>query len=301
MQGISYHAPKTTRSSTIHSLHLGTATYTDIMNALLASLLALSLFSGWLFYQQPAMIFFPERKLVATPADWGLEYQDVSLETEDAVRLHGWFIPHRDSSRVVLFLHGNAGNISHRRDSVAIFHRLGLNVLIFDYRGYGNSQGKPSEGGLYADAHAAWQYLVREKGFVPSQITIFGRSLGGAVAGQLAAQVQPGAVILESTFSSARDMANAVFPALSRLVPMRFDFATVERIKQVTSPVLVIHSEEDEIIPFRLGQRVYRAANSPKTLLKIHGGHNGGFLSSQPAYEQALGEFISRFVPEAGT
>lgn len=246
------------------------------------------------------MIFFPERKLVATPADWGLEYQDVSLETEDAVRLHGWFIPQRDASRVVLFLHGNAGNISHRRDSVAIFHQLGLNVLIFDYRGYGNSQGKPSEAGLYADTQAAWQYLVRNKGFGPAQIIIFGRSLGGAVAGQLAARVQPGAVILESTFSSARDMANAIFPVLSHLVPMRFDFATVERIRQVTSPVLVIHSEEDEIIPFRLGQRVYRAANSPKTLLKIHGGHNGGFLSSQPAYEQGLGRFISRFMPETG-
>ena len=250
------------------------------------------LFGGWLFYQQPAMIFFPSKDLIATPTGWGLQYEDATLETEDGVRLHGWFIPHQGASRTVLFFHGNAGNISHRRESVEIFHRLGLNVFIFDYRGYGNSRGKPSEYGLYVDAMAAWQYLVQEKSFAKQQIILFGRSLGGAVACNLAAEVQPGALILESTFSSARDMANTIFPIMSSIVPMRFEFNTENYIKRVTSPLLVVHSTEDDIIPFRQGEKVYQAASQPKYFVKIHGDHNSGFLMSQPTYEQALGEFL---------
>ncbi|MCF6258082.1 MAG: alpha/beta hydrolase [Gammaproteobacteria bacterium] len=259
------------------------------------SILVLALFGGWLFHQQPAMIFFPSRSLVEIPADWGLQYEDTTLETVDGVRLHGWFIPQQEASRVLLFFHGNAGNISHRRESVMIFHRLGLNVFIFDYRGYGASQGKPSELGLYNDAMAAWQYLLQEKDFSRQQIIVFGRSLGGSVAVNLAAEVQPGALILESTFSSARDMANVVVPIISRIMPLRFEFNAVEHIKSVTSPVLVVHSTEDDIIPFRLGEKVYQAAGQPKSLVKIRGDHNSGFLLSQPTYEQALGKFLSTY------
>ncbi len=256
-----------------------------------------SLFGGWLFYQQPAMIFYPSKSLIETPADWGLRYEDAILDSADGVRLHGWFIPRVGATRVLLFFHGNAGNISHRRESVKIFHRLGLHVFIFDYRGYGRSQGKASESGLYADAMAAWQYLLEEKDFVPQQVILFGRSLGGAVAANLAAglaaKVRPGALILESTFSSAKDMANSLLPVMSRIVPMRFEFNTAEAVKRVTVPLLVVHSTEDDIIPFRLGEKVYLAANSPKSLVKIHGDHNSGFLLSQPDYEQALRKFIA--------
>ena len=263
-----------------------------MFSGLLVSVLVLSLFGSWLFYQQPAMIFFPSRSLIETPTDWKLRYEDTTLETVDGLRLHGWFIPYQGASRVLLFFHGNAGNISHRRESVMIFHRLGLNVFIFDYRGYGASQGKPSESGLYKDGMAAWEYLVQEKGINKRQIILFGRSLGGSVAVNLAAEVQPGALILESTFSSAKDMANVVFPIISYIVPLRFEFNAVERIKRVTSPLLVMHSTEDDIIPFRLGEKIYHAAGQPKSLVKMHGDHNSGFLLSQPAYEQALGTFI---------
>ena len=271
-----------------------------MVNGLLVSALLLSLLSGWLYFQQPAMIFFPSKILIETPGDWGLPFEDVTLETMDGVGLHGWFIPRHGASRIVLFFHGNAGNISHRRESVVIFHRLGLNVFIFDYRGYGNSQGEPSEPGFYMDAMAAWKYLVTEKGFTEPQIILFGRSLGGAVATHLATEVQPGALVLESTFSSARDMANTVFPIMSRIVPLRFEFNTVKSITQVTSPVLVVHSTEDDIIPFRLGEQVYHAANQPKFMRKMHGDHNSGFLLSQPEYEQALEQFIASYVSEAG-
>lgn len=227
-----------------------------------------------------------------------MEYEDAILDTEDGVRLHGWFIPHQNASRTVLFFHGNAGNISHRRESVEIFHRLGLNVLIFDYRGYGNSEGKPSEHGLYVDAMTAWQYLVQEKNISAQKIIIFGRSLGGVVGCNLATQVQPGALILESTFSSAKDMANTIFPVISRIMPMRFEFNTEDYIKRVTSPLLIVHSTEDDIIPFWQGEKVFQAASQPKSFVKIQGDHNSGFFTSQPAYEQALGEFLSKHITD---
>lgn len=265
--------------------------------SIVTAVVVLCLFSGWFYFQQPAMIFYPTSRLDATPANWGLQFEDVALQSSDGTRLHGWYIPHSDSNRVLLFFHGNAGNISHRGESVMIFHRLGLNVLIIDYRGYGQSEGKPGEAGLYNDARAAWQYLIKTKGFAKGDIIIFGRSLGGSVATNLAAEVQPGALIVESVFSSVKDMASEAFPVISYLVPLRFQFNSLEQIKQVTSPLLVLHSPDDEIIPYRLGEKVFQAANQPKAFVSMHGDHNSGFLASQPAYQQALEKFLVTHVP----
>lgn len=245
-----------------------------------------------MYFQQPQMIFFPMSELYQTPADWGLEYEDVTLNTEDDVQLHGWYLQKRESEQVLLFFHGNAGNISHRRDSIQVFHRLGLNVLIIDYRGYGLSEGKPSEQGLYRDATAAWRYLTEEKGFDPKNVIIFGRSLGGAVAAKLAAGVQARGLILESTMSSAGDFARAVFKILSRLVVIRYDFNTAQHIQRVNYPVLVLHSPEDEIMPFHLGKKVYELANQPKQFVHMRGDHNNGFLRSQPEYQQELDSWL---------
>jgi fermentation-respiration switch protein FrsA (DUF1100 family) len=267
-----------------------------MISSLVVVLVALGLLNGWMLLQQPGMIFFPYRDLDAVPSDWGYAYQDVSVTTADGVSLHGWYIPHPQAQRVVLFFHGNAGNISHRGDSIAIFHRLGLNVFIFDYRGYGRSDGTPSEQGLYRDAAAAWRYLTGTRGFDPGRIVLFGRSLGGAVAAQLAATERPGALILESTLSSARDFARSVFPLLSRLVVVRYGFDTVDSLARVHCPVLVIHSPEDEIMPFALGEKVYAAANQPKRLFELRGDHNGGFLQSQPGYQRELDRFITEFL-----
>jgi fermentation-respiration switch protein FrsA (DUF1100 family) len=259
---------------------------------LVTILIGTVLLNGLMYFQQPRMIFFPWRTLDANPADWGLAYADVQIETSDAVALHGWFIPREGARRVVLFLHGNAGNISHRRDSVDIFHRLGLDVFIIDYRGYGQSEGTPGEQGLYRDAEAAWRYLTEVRGFDGSEIVIFGRSLGGAVAAELASGVDAGGVILESSFSSARDFSRKVFPLLSRLVALRFAFDAAAAIAQTRSPVLVLHSPDDEIMPIELGRRLFQAAPEPKQFVELRGDHNGGFLASQPAYEQALAAFI---------
>jgi hypothetical protein len=256
------------------------------------AVIGLLLLNVLMYLQQPHMIFFPMSELDQTPPDWGLEYEDVKLNTADGVQLHGWYIPKRESGQVLLFFHGNAGNISHRRDSIQLFHRLGLNVLIIDYRGYGKSEGKPGEQGLYRDATAAWRYLTEQKGFDPDDIVIFGRSLGGAVAAKLAAGVEARGLILESTMSSARDFARVVFKILSRLVVVRYEFNTAQLIKNVHYPVLVLHSPEDEIMPFHLGQKVYDEANQPKRFVRMRGDHNNGFLQSQPEYQQELDRWL---------
>jgi fermentation-respiration switch protein FrsA (DUF1100 family) len=273
---------------------------TVITSLLLAAVLLVA-FNAWIWFQQASMIFVPMRGMDATPADWGLEYQEVILHTSDGVGLYGWYLPSPGAKDVLLFFHGNAGNISQRGESLSIFHRLGLNVLIIDYRGYGRSGGAPSEEGLNRDAEAAWRYLRQDRGFAASNIVLFGRSLGGAVAARLATEVKPAALILESTFSSARDVATAYYPILSKLILLRFTFDTVTRISTVDCPLLLIHSPDDQVIPFYMGERVYKAAHEPKSLLRLHGDHNRGFLISQPEYQRGLRQFLDRYVTRQAT
>ena len=264
-----------------------------VINIAIIIILCLLALNVLMYFQQSMMIFFPMRDMRQTPADWGLAYEDAWFNTADGVQLHGWYIPHQQSGLVLLFFHGNAGNISHRRDSIEIFHRLGLNVFIVDYRGYGKSQGKPDENGLYQDAAAAWRYLTENKAYAASKVVIFGRSLGGAVAANLAADVQARGLILESTFSSSKDFARSVFPFLSHLLLMRYDFNSAEKVQRVNYPVLVLHSPDDEIMPFQLGRKVYQSVNQPKHFVEMKGDHNYGFVFSQPGYENAIGEWLS--------
>lgn len=238
----------------------------------------------------------PGRELTATPAQVNLAYESVIIPTADGVRLHGWFIPAAEPGKTLLFFHGNAGNISHRLDALAIFHRLDLNVLIIDYRGYGRSEGSPSEQGLYQDAEAAWRYLRREKGVAARDIVLYGHSLGGAVAAWLAARQTPGALIVESSFTSIPDIAAELYWFLPARLLARLRYDTLENIRQVNCPVLIIHSRDDEIIPFEHGRRLFEAAREPKRLLAIHGDHNGGFLLSQPRYEQGVRTFLDAYV-----
>ena len=236
----------------------------------------------------------PGRALTASPNDIGLNYEDVALATRDHEVLHGWYVPATKPAGVVLFLHGNAGNISHRLDSIEIFHELGLDVLIIDYRGYGQSSGKTSEQGTYLDARTAWDYLVDERGIAPANIVIFGRSLGGAVASWLAARTTPGAVILESCFTSGLDMAGRLYPFLPVRLITRLKYPVKEYVKHVSSPLLVVHSQQDEVIPFDMGQSIFAAAPQPKELLVLAGDHNGGFLLNRNQYLAAIGKFLDR-------
>jgi len=264
----------------------------SIIGIIVAFYVGLSLL---LFLFQSRFIYFPLRQIEATPAILGLTYEAVQFEAEDGVKLSGWFIPAEEASRIVLFFHGNAGNISHRLESIALFHRLGLSVFIIDYRGYGQSEGSPSESETYLDAAAAWRYLVEERGSEPEQIIIFGRSLGGAVATWLAHNHPPKALIIESTFTSVPDMGAGQYPFLPVRLLARIQYNSLERIPQINVPILIVHSPEDEIIPYSHGQQLFQAANEPKTFLQLRGGHNEGFIISGQPYEEGLKSFIEKY------
>ncbi len=254
-----------------------------------------------LFLFQDRMVFLsnmPGRTLTATPKDAGFDFEDVLLETSDGLKLHGWYVPAAQTSGVVLFLHGNAGNISHRLDSIAIFHELGLDTLIIDYRGYGRSQGKPSERGIYLDAEAAWHYLVSSRGVAADRIIVFGRSLGGAVAAWLASQYTPAALIVESSFSSALDMARKLYPFMPVRLITRLEYPVSQYVSRLQCPLLVIHSRDDEIIPFTMAEAIYDSATEPKSLLEIWGDHNNGFLLSGDRYLSGINEFIQKHLPQ---
>ena len=253
-------------------------------------------FIALLFVFQSRYVYYPDRILLADPGAIGLRFESISFETADGVKLSGWFIPSERARGVILFCHGNAGNISHRLDSIQIFHRLGLDVFIFDYRGYGQSQGKPTESGTYQDADAAWRYLIEERQVTPTEIIISGRSLGGAVASWLAQSHTPGALILESTFTSIRDIAARLYPFLPVRLLLRFEYNTADYLGRVSCPVLIVHSSEDEIMPFSHGRRLFEVANEPKRFLELTGTHNEGFLTSGKRYEEGLNAFISEYI-----
>ncbi len=254
-------------------------------------------FAGFLFIFQSNYVYYPERILSNDPSSIGLSFETISFEASDGVKLSGWFIPSDNDRGVVLFCHGNAGNISHRLESIQILHQLGLAVFIFDYRGYGQSEGKPSESGTYKDAEAAWQYLVEERKVSPDRIIIFGRSLGGAVAAWLAQSRTPSALILESTFTSIPDVAAKLYPYLPIRLLVRFKYDTAGHLDKVSCPVLVVHSREDEIMPFSHGQQLFERAMEPKTFLEISGSHNEGFITSGKRYQEGLNTFISEHAP----
>ncbi len=233
----------------------------------------------------------PGREIEATPASAGMDYEDVWLRTEDDVEIHGWFI-HGDSDQVLLFFHGNAGNISHRLFSIRQFLDLGLSVFIIDYRGYGQSGGHVTERGLYRDADAAWRYLTEDRGIVGGDIVIFGRSLGGSVAAKLATTAEPRAVILESTFTSVPDAAQDIYPWLPARWLSRLRHSTAEYVRDVRVPVLVVHSRDDEIIPFHHGESIFEAANEPRTMIALRGGHNDALASDELNYLQGLRAFL---------
>lgn len=253
-----------------------------------------------LYLFQNRMVFLPNmpgRALIATPQDAGFSFEEVSIATSDGLQLHGWFVPAEQSKATVLFLHGNAGNISHRLDSIAIFRELGLDTLIIDYRGYGQSEGNPGEQGTYLDAQAAWDYLVSSRGIAPEKIVIFGRSLGGAIAAWLAAENTAAAVIIESCFSSALDMARRLYPFMPAKLITRLKYPVSDYVGRLKIPLLVIHSHDDEIIPFSMGQAIFEAAAEPKAMLELTGDHNDGFLLNRDRYVAELQDFIDRHLP----
>ncbi|MDY7001148.1 MAG: alpha/beta hydrolase [Thermodesulfobacteriota bacterium] len=247
-----------------------------------------------LFLFQSRLVYFPMSKIDGSPRDMGLAYEDVRLTASDGVELHAWLVLKENARGAALFCHGNAGNISHRLETISLLNGLGLSVFIFDYRGYGQSGGKPSEQGTYRDAWAAWQYLTQERGTAPKDIVVWGRSLGGPIAAWLARKADPGALILESTFTSLPDIGAKLYPFLPVRLIARIGYNTEEYLSGVHCPVLVVHSPDDRLASFEFGQRLFKAANEPKEFLEITGGHNNGFLVSGPTYVDGVDGFLKR-------
>lgn len=206
-------------------------------------------------------------------------------------RIHAWWKPFEPGSSAVLFLHGNAGNVTHRVRHILAWQQAGASILVIDYRGYGRSEGRPTEAGLYEDALAGYRYL-RGRGFAPEQILVHGESLGSAAAAHVASVEPVGGVILEAPFSSARAVAQSVLPVLGPLLVWGFDVRG--RLASIRAPVLVIHGDRDEVIPFRLGRAVFEAAGEPKQFWTVPGaGHNDIPETAGPAYVERLRAFLA--------
>jgi len=250
-----------------------------------------SLLSLPLRWFERANLYFPNRVLKGDPGALGLTFQDLSLTASDGASVHAWFVPLEEESPVILFCHGNAGNISHRLDKLLLLRRAGAAVLLFDYRGYGRSWGTPTEEGTYGDAEAAYAWLTEEKKVPPERIVAHGESLGGAVAMELALRRRVAGLILESAFTSVVEMAKRIFPFLPvrRMVSFRYD--NLSKVGKAACPVLVMHSPQDDIVPFAMGRHLYEAAPRPKTFVELRGSHNDGFLES-PTYEPAIAKFL---------
>lgn len=245
-----------------------------------------------LFLFQTRLIFPRGGTFYQTPDALGWQYEDVVLQV-DGETTHGWFVPAPESRGVVLFSHGNAGNIAHRFDSMTIFRSLGFDVLIYDYGGYGKSTGGPSETRCYQDIRAMWYYLTTDRGVSPDRIVLFGRSLGGAAAVDLATEIRPAGLILESCFFSVTQMAWETFPIAPMRLLVRHKLDNTAKIGRVACPVLFVHSPDDEIIPYRHGRELYERCNAPKTFLDIRGDHNGGFILSGNLYKRGLDDFLT--------
>jgi uncharacterized protein len=256
---------------------------------------AYAVIAALLYGLQGRLLYLPTTPHDGSPADVGLEYEEVHFRAEDEVALHGWWVPAAGARASLLFMHGNAGNISHRLHSIRLFHELGLNVFIFDYRGYGASGGRPGEQGTYRDARAAWSTLLA-RGATPQRCIVFGRSLGGAVAAALASEVEAAALIVESTFTSLPDLAANLYPWLPARALARIHYDTRSRLGQRRCPLLIVHSTEDELIPYSHALALHAAANAPKSLLTIRGSHADGFLASGDGYREGLAEFLRTVV-----
>lgn len=243
-------------------------------------------------YYERKGIYFPTKEVAFTPADVGLGYEDIYFVTEDGLKLNGWFIPAENPRATLLYNHGNAGNIADRVEIIKIFNKLNLDVFIYDYRGYGKSQGKPSEQGLYRDAMAAYLYLISRNDVDKGRIILYGKSIGAAVAADLASKVKAKALIFESGFSSALDMGKKLFPFLPIKWFITIEYDSLGKLRTLQIPKLVIHSRDDEVIPFDLGEKVFNNINEPKEFYIMSGSHNEAIFIFGEEYSKRVGAFI---------
>ena len=247
-------------------------------------------------------VFFPVTELLYTPSDVNLEYEDVQVRTSDDLMIKGWFIPGWGSDVTWLWFHGNGGNLGHRVGELEMaHHRIGANIFIFDYRGYGESEGVPSEKGTYLDSRAAIEYLSSRPGVNSGRIVYIGHSLGAAVAIEAALTSPPMAMILISPFASVRDMASLTLPFPPAGWLLRNHYDNISRVRKLTMPLLVLHGDQDETVPIYQGRKLYEAANEPKKFHTLEGAaHNDTYQVGGEQYWRAIESFLSDVEAEDG-
>lgn len=264
------------------------------MQILISLIIVIALFVIGIRCLEYKSIFYPVRSIAATPAFIGIPFEDIFFKTEDGVSINAWLVKSSTARGTVIICHGNAGNIGDRLEKIRLFHQLGFNVFIIDYRGYGKSQGRPSEAGLYKDAVGAYDYLRTRKDIDHKHLIGYGASLGGAVIIDLATRRELAALIIHSSFTNAADMAKTIYPFLpSFLLGTKLDSLT--KVRTLKTPKIFIHSREDEMIPFRLGERLYQEAAAPKEFLESSGGHNDILLDFEEKIARELVTFLRRY------
>lgn len=250
---------------------------------------------------QDRLLYFPQvgRANDMTPAALGIAFEELSIPTADGEHLHAWFIPAPEARATAVLFHGNAGNLSHRLPWLPMFRQLKLSTLLFDYRGYGTSTGKPSENGTYADADAIWRYLTDSRQIRADRIVLIGESLGGAIAAHQAARTEPAALVLHSAFTSIPDLAADLYPFLPARLLAGFDYDTRTALASIHCPVLIIHSRDDDIVPWAHGLRLFEAARPLKEFIELRGPHNGGFIFMRREWIKAFDAFLSAAIGPA--
>jgi fermentation-respiration switch protein FrsA (DUF1100 family) len=244
---------------------------------------------------QARLIFVPDRVVDLTPAAVGLAFESLDLETDDGGRVTGWYVPGPgDDVPVILVCHGNAGDIADRLDLLRAFHAMGFGSLIFDYRGYGDSPGRPTEDGTYRDARAAARWLGQVRRVPAARTVVYGRSLGGGVAARIAAELQPAGLVMDSSFTTLPELAGALYPLLPARWLCRLKYDNVAALQELRCPVLVAHSRQDEIAPFRLGKKLFEAAREPREFVELAGNHNAGGLEYDVRYQESFAAFVRR-------
>jgi uncharacterized protein len=271
----------------------------SVLRITVAALIGATLF---LMIFEKQLIYYPAGGLDVTPKALGLPFEDVTLDVEPGVKIHGWFIRGSKEPRAatILFSHGNAGNIGDRLDRVLSWRDLGADLLLYDYRGFGRSTGSPDEQGTYLDGRAAYDYLVKSRGVDPKRLVLMGESLGCAISIQLALDRPAAGLVLEAPFASIPHMASAIYPFLPARFFVRTRYDNLDKISRVTAPLLVVQGTRDEVIPVEQGKMVFDAASSAKEYLAVEGAHhNDVYVVGGARYKTTLAGFLARVVPQA--
>ncbi len=244
-------------------------------------------------YLENTGVFFPVTAIENTPNQLGLDYEDVYFKTFDGVKLNGWLIKTPGAVSTLIFAHGNAGNMSHRLPKARFFSHLGLNVFLFDYRGYGRSEGKPSEQGIYLDGQAAYDYLNSRGNIKMDKIIFYGASLGGVVAVDVSLHRPITVLMVDSSITSAKEIAKRVYPMIpSWLLSLKFD--SISKVERLRMPKIFIHSPEDRVVPYTMGRQLFEAAKEPKEFLQSSGGHNDGGITIDPKAAEHLVVYLKK-------